>query len=561
MGCAVKSTSRRWPNGIVPYVIHPEVTGVQAIYDAMNYWESQTNVRFVRKYVQADYLEFILDTSAVGYAYSEDTGRIGGRQVLACNDSFDTRTYMHEIGHVLGLNHEQKRSDRDEFVKIHFDNVQHGNASQFEKETDSMNSDNYDYRSIMHYGATAFAKDRSKPVIEPLDPAVPPGDLGNTSVPTATDTAMVNSMYPKKGVVRRSSSQNGAGAVSEIASLATGSRIITAVRAGNNNLKMILWNTDSLGGVQRLSPSDDPNSAGAATSISLTQAGNNFVTAMRNGSGNIFLISWQFAANGQLTRKNDSASLAGEASIIKVIGLSTTRILTACRDGSGNLKLILWSVDSDGRFARLSDSGSQAGEVSEISLLKLRSSNTEHIVCTSVRAGNGTVKVITWAVSTTANTITRRGDSGSQIGEGTQIKSAVSQFGHLVISCRSGSGNLVLISLSVSAAAREINRIADSHSMAGEISTNSIIARSYGVLSGVRDGSGNLRLIKWQINTAGQFTRLGDSTAQAGEAGLISLTTFVSNPGAPICSAVRDGSGNLLLITWDDDSRTGELQR
>ena len=74
------------------------------------------------------------------------------------------------------------------------------------------------------------------------------------------------------------------------------------------------------------------------------------------------------------------------------------------------------------------------------------------------------------------------------------------------------------------------------------------------------DGSGNLRLIKWRINQAGQFTRLGDSAAQAGAVSLISLKAFDNNPEAPLCSSVRDGSGNLLLISWDDESQAGELQ-
>ena len=118
-------------------------------------------------------------------------------------------------------------------------------------------------------------------------------------------------------------------------------------------------------------------------------------------------------------------------------------------------------------------------------MVKMRSNNTEHVVATSVRAGNGTVKVITWAVQVSNNTIIRRGDSGSQIGEGTRIQSATDQFSHLIVSCRSGSGNLVLISMLVSPTGRVLTRLADTHGMAGEIGVNSLVTRAYGVVSGV----------------------------------------------------------------------------
>ena len=114
------------------------------------------------------------------------------------------------------------------------------------------------------------------------------------------------------------------GAVSEISSLTIGSRVITAVRAGNGNLKLILWNVDSVGGIRRLFPPvNDADLAGEATHISIAQAGTNIVSAVRDGSSNLKIISWQIE-NNKLVRKGDTGTMAGEASLIRVINLSNS---------------------------------------------------------------------------------------------------------------------------------------------------------------------------------------------------------------------------------------------
>ena len=60
-------------------------------------------------------------------------------------------TPIHEIGHVLGLWHEQQRSDRDEHVEVIWKNVGYL-AGQFFK-TSTENQDlPYNFGSIMHYG-------------------------------------------------------------------------------------------------------------------------------------------------------------------------------------------------------------------------------------------------------------------------------------------------------------------------------------------------------------------------------------------------------------------------
>ena len=62
---------------------------------------------------------------------------------------------LHEIGHAIGLCHEQTRPDRDDFVEIVWNEVNMAYESNFMKKTDTVVNARdvpYDYKSIMHYG-------------------------------------------------------------------------------------------------------------------------------------------------------------------------------------------------------------------------------------------------------------------------------------------------------------------------------------------------------------------------------------------------------------------------
>jgi hypothetical protein len=78
---------------------------------------------------------------------------------------------IHEIGHAVGLFHEQTRFDRDSYIKINWENITPANRFNFEKHSKVVGTDTgpYDFGSIMHYGGTAFSIDGVKKTMEALD--------------------------------------------------------------------------------------------------------------------------------------------------------------------------------------------------------------------------------------------------------------------------------------------------------------------------------------------------------------------------------------------------------
>ena len=117
------------------------------------------------------------------------------------------------------------------------------------------------------------------------------------------------------------------------------------------------------------------------------------VTAVRNGSGRLELISWRIAPDGlQIQRLSDSGHQAGEATNINISQFNANRFVTAVRAGNGKLKLIAFDVDGMGTIKRTGDSDDLAGAVSEVALVTPEQNN----FTTAVRDGSGHLKLITW---------------------------------------------------------------------------------------------------------------------------------------------------------------------
>lgn len=83
-------------------------------------------------------------------------GMIGGAQRMRLGEMISIKTAAHEIGHALGLMHEQSRPDQQNFIQVNYANINTDHHDQFAV-SGHQGYGSYDFRSIMHYGRYAFS--------------------------------------------------------------------------------------------------------------------------------------------------------------------------------------------------------------------------------------------------------------------------------------------------------------------------------------------------------------------------------------------------------------------
>ena len=192
-----------WPNGVVPYKFKDDdftQQHIKTIVMNINKMNDKVNPFVIfRPYddsIDNNYIIFkAADTGCWSYL-----GMIGGPQTVNLGGKFcrELSTVEHELMHAIGFWHEQSRYDRDEYVKVFYENIEKGFEGQFSKRFKLEDYGfKYDYRSIMHYGSKSFSKN-GKDVLKSINP--PGEELGNWDSMSDNDIGQTRALYGERTV-------------------------------------------------------------------------------------------------------------------------------------------------------------------------------------------------------------------------------------------------------------------------------------------------------------------------------------------------------------------------
>ncbi|CAJ0947083.1 unnamed protein product, partial [Mesorhabditis belari] len=185
--------SKRWATSISYKFNDNDANWRSLIRTAIRLYETHTCVRFVENGGAIDSIVFTR-----GEGCFSGVGKLGGQQEISLGSGCETvGIASHEIGHTLGMYHEQSRPERDGYIRVNYQNIISGYQGMFDKRSPSLSISMgipYDYGSVMHYAVNAFSKNFGTDTITPLRSQYS-ATIGNRVEPSFYDYKAVNLLY------------------------------------------------------------------------------------------------------------------------------------------------------------------------------------------------------------------------------------------------------------------------------------------------------------------------------------------------------------------------------
>ena len=294
------------------------------------------------------------------------------------------------------------------------------------------------------------------------------------------------------GITRRGDATGGD--VGRVAVTDWSDGVVTAVRSADGVLKVIVWKIDNAGNVTRKGDA----TAGAVSDVAISSPSgfDGVVTAVVNGSGNLELIAWKLSSTGQLTRTDSIGG--GTAATLAIKGMNkadnTSRVAVALRNGSGNLEIITWSVTAAGKLARLREA--VAGAISDVALAFHSTPNADLLSLTT--GSDGQLALIGWVVGDDGSLTRSTTGRGGKASTPSVVAWHPDIHTYAVGAVRSSDDTLKLI---VWRNGADLVRYGESVSEA--IKKVVVTQWSDGVVTVARDAAGHLKLQSWRLRPAG----------------------------------------------------------
>ncbi|KAJ6646167.1 Zinc metalloproteinase nas-7 [Pseudolycoriella hygida] len=195
---AMTDPAKHWPDRTIPYEINGTYNEDEMgwLMKGINSYNERTCIRIIPKTEEHENWIVIGNDKPGCFAYLGFRNQ--GPQVVNLGHGclWNEATPVHELLHACGIDHEHNRADRDEYVKILWENIQEDQKHNFKKVDPNLYSDygiEYNYDSVMHYWDTAFSKDPSLKSFETLKPY--DGPFGDAIGWADSDIEKLHRMY------------------------------------------------------------------------------------------------------------------------------------------------------------------------------------------------------------------------------------------------------------------------------------------------------------------------------------------------------------------------------
>ncbi|MBT2623108.1 M12 family metallopeptidase [Chryseobacterium sp. ISL-6] len=183
----------RWPGGKIYYTVASNMGSINAnkITNAVNEYNNKTNTQWIPRTNQTNYVEFIFGSSS-GYDGWAHIGYRGGKQNISLDQNISLGSVIHEMGHTVGLYHEHCRKDRDQYVGIQWNNIQNGQAYNFDIYDSGTEIGPFNINSVMMYWPDSYSKN-GQPTIKRANNTY---FTYNRTGFTTGDINTIDTMYP-----------------------------------------------------------------------------------------------------------------------------------------------------------------------------------------------------------------------------------------------------------------------------------------------------------------------------------------------------------------------------